>query len=696
MSGLNFEDMESLFDKDDDNFDIIKSRKNLYTVSRTWMKETPIKTNVKSFEILEGVNRYCIENNQVEYECLFFPSKAKKLYISLCGGGRAGKKYPVFLRWKYINILDGNYLCIDDPMYNAKKNKSYAEKTNGVLWYYGTKEMSYLKNMLPIIEKFMTLLNVAPEDIVFFGSSGGATAAIYLANLLGGSTAYALNPQYDLAAWKPQITKYFNDVLGIDLTAEDDLGRNKIDITNSQSSFFLVENIASKVDYDQCFSFFKKKNIPLRYGISQYGNIVTWVHCTNGISAHSSSPEKFGFYFLNFLNKQMRKGSDINTARKASFIINEILNEKYEAMKTIDDLYSFQSKMMKIFYMYINKHYPMITSISKYEAVKFDMTINGIDDIYYRIYFINKSMYIYCVAKDIDKYEKLFGSLKVNAASLMNNAKEIYFRRGFSEDNYEEVFAEFISDTLHPVLKFSEKENKINEVNISSAYKIAHQFRNEGEIQKGNRIIVVHKNGSREEVDSFPKMEIEFKGKNGLVEVHETVKIKNKIKVFMGERSFLHLDRQVSADSVSLNLTADDTTMWVGERSWLRTLRCICNAEPGMEIIMGKDIVMSLDVLFRPTDGHTIIDLESGAPINMPKFGIHVDDHVGLGQSVTLLKDTHIPRDCVVGAHSLVGKKDFFPNSIIAGIPAKAIKSGITWDEKRIHDYISKKQSGKE
>ena len=74
----------------------------------------------------------------------------------------------------------------------------------------------------------------------------------------------------------------------------------------------------------------------------------------------------------------------------------------------------------------------------------------------------------------------------------------------------------------------------------------------------------------------------------------------------------------------------------------------------------------------------------------------HVDDHVWLGQSVTLLKDTHIPRDCVVGAHSLVGKKDFFPNSIIAGIPAKAIKSGITWDEKRIHDYISKKQSGKE
>lgn len=224
--------------------------------------------------------------------------------------------------------------------------------------------------------------------------------------------------------------------------------------------------------------------------------------------------------------------------------------------------------------------------------------------------------------------------------------------------------------------------------NETSAYKKAHLFRNELEIEKGNRIVVINDDGTREEVESFPKIEVEFKGSCGLLEIYKDVKIKNKIKVFIGDKSFLHLDKHVSADAVSLNLSAPYTTMWVGERSWLRTLRCICNAEPGMEIIMGKDIIMSLDVLFRPTDGHTILDLQTGEPINAAKFGIHIDDHVWIGQSVTVLKDARIPKDCVVGAHSVVGRKEFAPNSIIAGIPAQIIKNGITWDKKRVHEYV--------
>lgn len=218
--------------------------------------------------------------------------------------------------------------------------------------------------------------------------------------------------------------------------------------------------------------------------------------------------------------------------------------------------------------------------------------------------------------------------------------------------------------------------------------KKAHLYRNELEIEKGNRIVVINDDGTREEVESFPKLDVEFKGSCGLLEIYRNVRIKNKIKVFIGEKGLLHLDSHVSADAVSLNLSAPNTTMWVGERSWLRTLRCICNAEPGMEIIMGKDIIMSLDVLFRPTDGHTIIDVQTGAPINASKFGIHVDDHVWIGQSVTVLKDARIPRDCVVGAHSVVGRKKFVPNSIIAGIPAQVIKNGITWDKRRIHEYV--------
>ena len=65
---------------------------------------------------------------------------AKKLYISFCGLGTGRQKkansYPCFLRWKYVNFLDGGYMCIEDPM--------YAKNTELVQWYYGTRDVSYL------------------------------------------------------------------------------------------------------------------------------------------------------------------------------------------------------------------------------------------------------------------------------------------------------------------------------------------------------------------------------------------------------------------------------------------------------------------------------------------------------------------------------------------------------------------------
>ena len=63
--------------------------------------------------------------------------------------------------------------------------------------------------------------------------------------------------------------------------------------------------------------------------------------------------------------------------------------------------------------------------------------------------------------------------------------------------------------------------------------------------------------------------------------------------------------------------------------------------------------------------------MQSGLPINMPKFGIHIDDYVWLGQSVT------------IGTDAVVGKKEFMESSIIARIPDKTIKMGINLDKQR-------------
>ena len=211
----------------------------------------------------------------------------------------------------------------------------YNRKFTGVKWYYGTKDTSYLVEMVPLIYKFIDALNVKQEDIIFLGSSGGGYAAIYLANLFDGATAMALSPQYDIGHLNPRDNKIFMEEYGIDLLDDDKFNRNVLKITSKNSLFFLVENSLSEMDWDKQFlPFCKRHGIIPKYGISQYDNIITWVHASNGIDTHTSNPEKCGIVILEFLLNEYRRGVDINLFNKFSFVLNEILNDKYELIRS--------------------------------------------------------------------------------------------------------------------------------------------------------------------------------------------------------------------------------------------------------------------------------------------------------------------------------------------------------------------------
>ena len=67
-----------------------------------------------------------------------------------------------------------------------------------------------------------------------------------------------------------------------------------------------------------------------------------------------------------------------------------------------------------------------------------------------------------------------------------------------------------------------------------------------------------------------------------------------------------------------------------------------------------------------------------------PSLSIGIGDHVWVGTKVTMLKGTQVPRDCVVGAGSLLCRAYEHPNCVIAGVPAKEVKQDIDWMRERI------------
>lgn len=105
-------------------------------------------------------------------------------------------------------------------------------------------------------------------------------------------------------------------------------------------------------------------------------------------------------------------------------------------------------------------------------------------------------------------------------------------------------------------------------------------------------------------------------------------------------------------------------------------------ATEGKKISIGERCLFASEIVFRTGDSHSILDME-GKRLN-PAKDIQVNNHVWIGQGVTVLKGTEIGNDCIVGINSLLTGKKYGSNCVIAGSPAEVIKKDVTWH----HDFM--------
>ncbi len=310
----------------------------------SWMNQETQRCTYDTFCLKTDQRRYTITHKDVPFECLYLPSDNKRLFVMFSGGGSGAKRrYPLFLRWKYQKHLNGNMLCFDDPMYH------FHPEMIRVMWYYGTKEQSYLQLLLEIVKKAMKQLGIKAEDVTFIGSSGGGHASLYCANLLDYSSAISMNPQVILKNWDyPRMYDHFKS-FGIDLEMEDPLGRNEIRLTNPTSHFMLILNAESRKEFaSQFVEFAKTHGITPKFGITQHKNILTWVHATNYTDNHSANPEKLGILFSDYLLRKVKAGCDIQDVQALSLFFTESLHEKFElkavaenSVKEMNTIYKF-------------------------------------------------------------------------------------------------------------------------------------------------------------------------------------------------------------------------------------------------------------------------------------------------------------------------------------------------------------------
>ena len=93
-------------------------------------------------------------------------------------------------------------------------------------------------------------------------------------------------------------------------------------------------------------------------------------------------------------------------------------------------------------------------------------------------------------------------------------------------------------------------------------------------------------------------------------------------------------------------------------------------------ITIGNDVVVSERVMIRDSDNHSIKKEGEAPVVSAP---IVIQDNVWIGMGATILKGVTIGEGSVIAAGSVV-TKDIPTHCLAAGVPAKVVKTGISWE----------------
>lgn len=102
-------------------------------------------------------------------------------------------------------------------------------------------------------------------------------------------------------------------------------------------------------------------------------------------------------------------------------------------------------------------------------------------------------------------------------------------------------------------------------------------------------------------------------------------------------------------------------------------------------ITIGQDVVISERVVIRDSDNHRILSTvndgmgDTGNNAKSNTAPIVIKDHVWIGMNVIILKGVTIGEGAVVAAGSVVNK-DVPPHCLVAGVPARVVKSNVVWE----------------
>jgi acetyltransferase-like isoleucine patch superfamily enzyme len=170
--------------------------------------------------------------------------------------------------------------------------------------------------------------------------------------------------------------------------------------------------------------------------------------------------------------------------------------------------------------------------------------------------------------------------------------------------------------------------------------------------------------------------------------------IDNKIEINSGDHKNLRLfiegnynhivfEENIYSRDITLIVQGNKHYIKVGSNTAMAKASLVCCGKNTQKIEIGSNCMFAAGLNIKTCDGHTIYDKDSQI-INHSK-NVIIGDNVWIAQDVTILKGCKIDNGCIVAMKSLCTSQKYFQKqSMIAGIPAKIIKSNIYWKKENL------------
>ena len=173
-------------------------------------------------------------------------------------------------------------------------------------------------------------------------------------------------------------------------------------------------------------------------------------------------------------------------------------------------------------------------------------------------------------------------------------------------------------------------------------------------------------------------------GKNNSFIFDDHVTVRNCRFIVKGDNCIVDL-RGCSLFDSRFELLDSETRIEINKDTIMTTNRIVV-AGGKNQLHIGKGCLFAENAEVWTSDTHSLLDMNTNKRIN-PDKPVYIGDRLWLGNRALILKGVNIGNDTIVAAGSIV-TKDIPNNTLVAGIPAVAIKTCVNWNETRIEEIL--------